>query len=70
MEKIEKFFEDYNATQKVCTQFYKEHWLGQLILTGGLVGTELLAFKYVPVIKEKIRNRKSNKANNGSKEES
>ena len=48
-----KYFEDYVATQKVCGDFWKNHWKGQLLMsTAAGLGT-YAAIKIVTKLKEK-----------------
>ncbi len=50
---VKNFFEDYVETQAVCTEFYKKHWKGQIILSVsmGLVTFGVLAIP--AIIKQK-----------------
>ena len=57
---MKSYFEDYKDLCIHSKQFYKDHWLGTLIITA--VGTTLsFAPVIIPVIKEKIEDRKSKK---------
>ena len=64
--KTKKFFEDYWALCKQTGQFYKDHWFGTLVVSaiGSAISTAPI---WVPVVKEKIEDRK---LSNYQKEES
>lgn len=56
MSKMKKYFKDYGATIKVCNQFYKEHWLGTIVLSTAIIGIEFGVF-YVIDHKDEIKDR-------------
>lgn len=57
---MKSYFEDYKDLCNHSKQFYKDHWLGTLVITA--VGTAMtFAPIVIPVIKEKIENRKAKK---------
>lgn len=33
MSKFKTYFKDYSETEKVCKEFRRKHWFGNLILT-------------------------------------
>ena len=53
---MEKFFNDYKELCKHSNKFYKDHWLGTVVMNaaGIAVGMAILA---APAIKEKIEDK-------------
>lgn len=56
MNKMKKYFKDYGATMKVCNQFNKEHWLGNIVLSAAIIGIEFGVF-YAIDHKDEIKDR-------------
>lgn len=50
---LAKYFEDWVATQKVCGDFYKNHWKGQLLMSTAAGLGAYGAIKIVTKIREK-----------------
>ncbi len=66
---MKDYFNDYKDLCNHCKQFYKDHWLGTLVLT--TVGTVIsFAPLVIPVVKEEIKRRKTEKDNSIEETES
>ena len=61
MSKFKKYFDDHAEVQKVCNEFNKKHWLGNIVFTLLMyIITFGVYYAYV-MIKEKIDEKRLNK---------
>ena len=57
---MKKFFNDYKELFEHSIRFQKDHWVGMLVLTA-VSTVAAFAPLVIPVIKEEIKNRKTEK---------
>ena len=53
---MKKFMKDYWELTKMSGKFYKEHWLGCIVMTGVLTGAQYAWF-FRDQIKEKLEDK-------------